>query len=365
MPRGYFPTVLLGLERAEVFYDHAFYNVHYYHLAIVAAGLALFGLYYIILGRWLRADSLIAGVLLLVAGLQLLLVAKAPTSGFLLGFPLVFGTLNWLWSLCHTARPLQSVETTPPPQPLALPLVSLGLTLPAIALLAPALFAMLTMVGLGPLVLAAILLLVLLLGLLLPVLLPLLSSWTHNNALGSWQLPMLATFVALAALVAGVKLYWATYRDCQQCPLKPTCVPRAKRKQLTKTIYDAACRRAWQRQQSRRGHRHRRLRQSTVEPVFGHLLHHYGLRRMNVRGQAGAHKTMLLTAVAYNLKKLLKHRPNQQVSLAMALPPPLLAANRRARQHKNPPCATSGHTPSRYPETVAPKPTSATATLLC
>ncbi|GAA4360392.1 IS1182 family transposase [Hymenobacter saemangeumensis] len=127
-----------------------------------------------------------------------------------------------------------------------------------------------------------------------------------------------------------VKLYWAAYSDCQQCPLKPTCVPGAKRKQLTKTIYDAAYRRAWQRQQTRRGQRLRRVRQSTVEPVFGNLLHHYGLRRMNVRGLAGAHKTMLLTAVAYNLKKLLKYRPQQHISLAMALPQPLLAAQTRA-----------------------------------
>ena len=127
-----------------------------------------------------------------------------------------------------------------------------------------------------------------------------------------------------------VKLYRAAYRDCQHCALKPTCVPGAKCKQLTKTIYDAAYHRAWQRQHSRRGHRQRRLRQSTVEPVFGHLLHHYGLRRMNVRGLAGAHKTMLLTAVAYNLKKLLKYRPQRQLSLAVALPKPLLAAQMRA-----------------------------------
>jgi len=125
-----------------------------------------------------------------------------------------------------------------------------------------------------------------------------------------------------------VKLYWAAYRDCQQCPRKPTCVPGAKRKQLTKTIYDAAYYRAWQRQQSRRGQRMRRVRQSTVEPVFAHLLHHYGLRRMNVRGQAGAHKTMLLSALAYNLKKLLKYHPQRQLSLAVALPRPLLATDR-------------------------------------
>ena len=128
------------------------------------------------------------------------------------------------------------------------------------------------------------------------------------------------------------KIDWATCQDCQQCLRKPTCVPGAKRKQLTRSIYDAAYRRAWLRQQSRRGQRKRRVRQGTVEPVFGSLLHHYGLRRMNVRGHAGAHKTMLLTAVAYNLKKLLKYRPNRQLSLAVALPRPLLAVNRRVRR---------------------------------
>ena len=126
------------------------------------------------------------------------------------------------------------------------------------------------------------------------------------------------------------KIYWATCRDCQQGPRKPLCAPRAKRKQLNRTIYDAAYRRAWLRQQTPRGQRMRRVRQGTVEPVFGNLLPHYGLRRLNVRGLAGAHKTMLLTAVAYNLKKLLKYRPQRQLSLAMALPRPLLAVNRRA-----------------------------------
>ena len=74
----------------------------------------------------------------------------------------------------------------------------------------------------------------------------------------------------------------------------------------------------------------RRVRQSTVEPVFGNLIHHHGLRRMNGRGLAGAHKTMLLTAGAYNLKKRLKYRSQRQLRLAVALPRPLLAANRHS-----------------------------------
>ena len=135
------------------------------------------------------------------------------------------------------------------------------------------------------------------------------------------------------------KIYWATCQDCQQCQVKPTCVPGAARKQLPRTIYDTPYRRAWQRQQSRRGQRMRRVRQRTVESVFGHLSHHGGLRRMNVRGQVGAHKTMLLTAVAYNLKKRLKYRPERQVSLAVALPRPLLADTRHAWQRNRPPKA--------------------------
>lgn len=61
--------------------------------------------------------------------------------------------------------------------------------------------------------------------------------------------------------------------------------------------------------------------------MFGNLIRHYGLRRMNVRGLAGAHKTMLLTAVAFDLKKLLRFRPQQHQSAVVALPRPLPAPN--------------------------------------
>jgi hypothetical protein len=64
----------------------------------------------------------------------------------------------------------------------------------------------------------------------------------------------------------------------------------------------------------------RRLRQRTIEPVFGNLLQHYCLRRVNTRGRSNAHKTMLLTAIAFNLKKLLKHQPTKTLRLVIALP---------------------------------------------
>lgn len=50
----------------------------------------------------------------------------------------------------------------------------------------------------------------------------------------------------------------------------------------------------------------KKLRQSTVEPVFGSLTHYYGLRKIGVLGKAGAHKVMLMAAIAFNLKKYFK-----------------------------------------------------------
>jgi hypothetical protein len=118
-----------------------------------------------------------------------------------------------------------------------------------------------------------------------------------------------------------MKIYRACYADCQACPHKASCVPTADYKQLQRSAFDTAYRRAWHRQRTRAGQRMRRVRQRTVEPVFGNLLQHYGLRRVGTKGRVAAHKTMLLSAIAYNLQKLLQHQPKRVVSLALALQP--------------------------------------------
>ena len=50
----------------------------------------------------------------------------------------------------------------------------------------------------------------------------------------------------------------------------------------------------------------RQLRSSTVEPVLGTLVNYLAMRRVNTRGIKQAAKCMLMSAIAYNLKKLLK-----------------------------------------------------------
>ena len=116
-----------------------------------------------------------------------------------------------------------------------------------------------------------------------------------------------------------LKVYRAAYQDCQQCPLKPTCVPKSQCRQIIRSAYDPHYRRALERQQSRRGKRMKRLRSATIEPALGSLVDYYGLRKINVRGKAGAHKVMLMAAVAFNLKKYMKFTAKSTVSQAIAL----------------------------------------------
>ncbi|MGI4736610.1 MAG: transposase [Janthinobacterium lividum] len=125
------------------------------------------------------------------------------------------------------------------------------------------------------------------------------------------------------------------------CQRKPTCAPKVKKRQLIRTAYAPYYRRALGRQQGRQGQRMRLLRQRTIEPVFGSLLQHYGLRRVNARGRSRAHKTRLLTAIAFNLKKFLKHHPKKTISLAISLPSPFLegqfwACWLRRHRHQSP-----------------------------
>jgi hypothetical protein len=54
------------------------------------------------------------------------------------------------------------------------------------------------------------------------------------------------------------------------------------------------------------GKRMKKLRMSTVEPVFGSLINYFGLKRINAKGKVAAHKCMLMSASAYNLKKYVK-----------------------------------------------------------
>jgi transposase len=103
--------------------------------------------------------------------------------------------------------------------------------------------------------------------------------------------------------------YRTCRKDCRDCPIKSQCIKNQHECQLRVTIYKDYYERTIKRVNSSFGRRMKYLRQSTVEPVFGSLINYFGMRKVNTRGIDLAHKSMLMSAIAYNLKKYMKYSP--------------------------------------------------------
>jgi transposase len=103
-----------------------------------------------------------------------------------------------------------------------------------------------------------------------------------------------------------MKVYRSSAKDCGHCPLRSKCIGKSDFKKIDDTVDKALYDRMHARLQTTKAKRMKKLRSSTVEPVLGTLINYLNLRRVNTRGIRQANKCMLMAAVAYNLKKLLK-----------------------------------------------------------
>ena len=104
------------------------------------------------------------------------------------------------------------------------------------------------------------------------------------------------------------KHYLTKRSDCKGCPLATKCIGKSHEKRIRITAYKDYYDRALIKANSKKAKYYKTLRQSTVEPVFGTLINFTGMRKINTRGIENANKVMLMAAIAYNLKKVLKHQ---------------------------------------------------------
>ena len=102
------------------------------------------------------------------------------------------------------------------------------------------------------------------------------------------------------------KTYRSSSLDCAVCPLRSKCIGKSDFKKIGHTIHKPLYDRMHAKLQTQKAKRMKKLRSSTVEPVLGTLVNYLGMRRVNTRGIEQANKCMLMAAIAYNLKKLLK-----------------------------------------------------------
>lgn len=74
----------------------------------------------------------------------------------------------------------------------------------------------------------------------------------------------------------------------------------------------------------------KKLRQSTVEPVLGTLINFLAMKRVNTRGIKLANKCMMMAAIAYNIKKMMRFKFTRSMAAMAQLPidaDPLFAIN--------------------------------------
>ncbi|MDF9797828.1 hypothetical protein OKW21_003091 [Catalinimonas alkaloidigena] len=115
------------------------------------------------------------------------------------------------------------------------------------------------------------------------------------------------------------KRYYTKRKDCKGCPIKIQCIGKGYEKRIDKTAYQAEYERMIARVESSKGQYLKKRRQATVEPVLGTLINFMGMRKINTRGLALAHKNFVLAAASYNLKKYLNFSKKRVIAQVNAL----------------------------------------------
>jgi transposase len=116
-----------------------------------------------------------------------------------------------------------------------------------------------------------------------------------------------------------MKVYRSSSKDCGPCPLRSVCIGKSDFKKIDDTVDKHLYDKMHARLQTVNREKIRQLRSSTVEPVLGTLVNFLAMRRVNTRGIKQAAKCILMSAIAYNLKKLLKWEQRKTQTAVMAM----------------------------------------------
>ena len=103
------------------------------------------------------------------------------------------------------------------------------------------------------------------------------------------------------------KTYRSSESVCKHCPLREQCCGKTtKFKKIDDSIHKPLYDKMHDKMQSKYAKRMSRIRSKTVEPVLGTLKNFLNMQRVNTRGIKQANKHVLMSALCYNLKKLMK-----------------------------------------------------------
>jgi len=116
------------------------------------------------------------------------------------------------------------------------------------------------------------------------------------------------------------KVYRSSNFKCKDCPLRSLCIGKSDFKKIEHTVYKPQYDAMHEKLQTPYAKRIMKKRGSTVEPVLGTMLNFLSLKRVNTRGIKGTNKHVMMAALVYNLKKVLKFKRPKQTIMAKAMP---------------------------------------------
>jgi hypothetical protein len=117
-----------------------------------------------------------------------------------------------------------------------------------------------------------------------------------------------------------MKVYRSSETICKSCPLRRSCIgEKTKFKKIDDSIYKPLYDKMHVKLQTLYAKRILKKRSSTVEPVLGTMINFLSLKRVNARGIKQAMKHVLMSALAYNLKKYIKFITRNRISMANEL----------------------------------------------
>ena len=114
--------------------------------------------------------------------------------------------------------------------------------------------------------------------------------------------------------------YRSSRKDCANCPLRSTCIGKSFEKSIRDTADKPYYDKMHERLKTSYARKMKKLRQSTVEPVLGTLINFLAMKRVNTRGIKLANKCMIMAAIAYNLKKMMKFKINRPMAAIAQIP---------------------------------------------
>ncbi|MCO5254200.1 MAG: IS1182 family transposase [Bacteroidetes bacterium] len=121
------------------------------------------------------------------------------------------------------------------------------------------------------------------------------------------------------------KVYRSSESSCGKCPLREACCGKvSKFKKIDDSIHKPLYDKMHAKLNKDKNYTRflTKRRSSTVEPVLGTLINFMGMKKVYARGMKAANKHVLMAALAYNLKKLLKFVPKKVRSNAQELAVP-------------------------------------------